>query len=279
MSYQPNSANAELLNTALAIIKSVEYKPSLRWLQYQLLQKGLLRNKQVAFNTFKGLASKARKGFWNGWTPWTLADSIREFHDAGRGYQNLDEYMEAEKNYAVTLDFMHNQNYYVEVWYEAMAMHGQFKHILEPLGIPLLPFQGDTSISIKWEAAERLEKRYNDFGKPVVIIYFGDCDDKGKQIPQSAIKDIRLWCDPDFEFIVAGLTLAQAKKYKLPENPEKKGQYQWEALPDKAAKEIILGTVRKYWNFKAVESMQEEQNVLSEEWHTIIDDILERRKN
>ena len=53
------------------------------------------------------------------------------------------------------------------------------------------------------------------------------------------MKDIRAWCEVDFEVQRVGLTLGQAVGMGVPENFAPPGQYQWEALTDGQAARLI----------------------------------------
>ncbi|MDZ4241726.1 MAG: hypothetical protein U1D99_02775, partial [Candidatus Omnitrophota bacterium] len=86
------------------------------------------------------------------------------------------------------LDKWRLQNYYVELWFEAKAMRAQFEHYTDY--ITLRPFGGDPSIHFKWQIAGELAEADESYMKPIVILYFGDMDPKGFQIPISAVKDI-----------------------------------------------------------------------------------------
>ncbi len=235
MTYKPNNRVAEILNKAMALIVSVPYSVPGRWVFYQLVQRyGLPKSD---YKNFKAWTSRARKDFWNGWTPTTMYDSIRSA--IIRGVPEPARPAEPDRT--------REQNYYVELWFEARSMFDQFWYYTEDYYVTLVPFMGDASIPFKWEMAKRLEKRHRTYGKPIVILYFGDCDPKGEMIPKSALKDIRAWCSAPFKFIRCGLTPGQAKQYGLPENPEKPGYYQWEALEDKLASKIILDNLKKFW--------------------------------
>jgi hypothetical protein len=60
------------------------------------------------------------------------------------------------------------------------------------------------------------------------------------------MKDIQAWCEHPIDFKWCGLTKEQAEEFNLPENPEKPGQFQWEALTDPQAKGIISGAMARY---------------------------------
>ncbi len=76
-------------------------------------------------------------------------------------------------------------------------------------------------------------------GIPIKVFYFGDRDEKGEMIDQSALKDIREWANIPFEFERVGLSLDQAISMDVPQNPDKPGEYQWEALTDVQAESLI----------------------------------------
>lgn len=142
---------------------------------------------------------------------------------------------------------------YVECWFEASAMEAQFDYYTNE-NIPLLAFRGDVSIPEKWKAAERLALRWAELHKPIIIYYFGDLDPKGLTIPESAWVDIRLWARAlvqnytpgdsrkfreGLAFRRVGLSPGDERIYSLPENPERPGTYQWEALSDEQARDLI----------------------------------------
>ncbi len=90
---------------------------------------------------------------------------------------------------------------------------------------------------------------------PVVLVSFGDYDYKGTQIATAALKDIRAWSSEEFDFIHGGLNTDQVDRYDMPENPEKPGEYQWEALTDDQASEIIEATLDGLWDRAIYESV------------------------
>ena len=92
----------------------------------------------------------------------------------------------------------------------------------------------------------RAEQVAEKYGKPIQILYFGDYDKKGLQIFNSALKDIRLWCNVKFNVERVGLTLEQAQSLNIPDNPNKPNTYQWEALNDEQAGKLILDAVGRY---------------------------------
>lgn len=255
--YKPNLETAYLLDQAMDHINSVPYDVTARWLFYRLLQDGLL-DKKSDYKRLLGYLSKARKGFWGRWTPSTLADDTRAALIRGDGHETPDQWLEAMISGVVcNVDHWATQSTYVEVWFEASAMASQFDFYVNP-NISLLAFHGDVSIPEKWRCAQRLRRRYDELNVPIVVLYYGDLDDKGLLIPISAVRDIRnfiaqgyaddgwtMWrekydaFDENFEFIRVGLNDDHIQQYGVTENPERPGTYQWEALSDVGAQELI----------------------------------------
>lgn len=261
--WHPRPESVKLLNFAMAKIKSVPYQVNSRWVFYRVLQAGLMRDKKQ-ITAFDSLTSRARKNFYGEWRPDTLIDSIRTADFRGEQHVGC----------RVELDSTHFQDYYVQLWFEAEAMHQQFDFFTRDYRVSLVPFRGDYSVPKKWELAKKLEDMSARYEKPIKILYFGDCDRKGHLIPEAALKDIRAWCRVPFDFERVGLTEKQAKQFGLPENPEKLGNFQWEALDDQHAKELIVdeGVARYLRPVSA--TLKEREMRIKEKVRNYIRDIL-----
>jgi hypothetical protein len=265
MSWKPTAENKRLLDYALAKIQSVPYKVNARWTFYQLVQAGLVEKKKGS--TFEYLTSKARKMFYGGWYPSLLTDSVRKSHFKGeRG--SFFQYFE---------DSIREQDCYVQLWFEAEAMLGQFEFYTKDYRVSLVPFRGDCSIPIKWELAKKIEEISEEYELPIKILYFGDCDEKGLKIFQSALKDIKAWCNVDFSVERVGLTLEQAHALAIPDNPNSPGSYQWEALNDAQAGQLILDAVEKYVK-KPSEALLKRESEIREECISILTNFLTEKK-
>jgi len=257
--YKPNAASRKILEAAWEAIQSVPYTVTARWLFYRLLQDGHYSGKDD-YKTFIGLLSKARLNYWQEWRPDTLADDTR----AAITHDGQDESVEgwardlSERGVACRLDHWYRQKFYVELWFEAEAMKRQFAHYTS--GITLRPFKGCPSIDCKWQIAKQLEEAGERYGLPIVILYYGDFDDAGVSIPEDATRDIREWCDADFDFVRVGLNEGDGERYGLPENIDKPGCYQWEAVGDQLAREMITGAVARYVDQNIVKATKTESH-------------------
>lgn len=77
-----------------------------------------------------------------------------------------------------------NQPYYPEVWIEKKALIGVFENLCSRNDILLSPCKGYPSLTFLKEAADRF-KAMKEKDKKIVILYFGDYDASGEDIPRS----------------------------------------------------------------------------------------------
>jgi len=242
MSYQPNKRTAHIVERATEILQSLEYKPSLRYIFYRLFQEGFYSGKG-AYSNWGALASRLRKERYSIWRPDSLVDETRTSYREWHGYETTAEWLNGIKA-ECKLDPWYQRSTYVEAWFEARAMIQQFARYTDRM--TLRPMAGQPSISFKAEIASSLEDIREKYGKPINVLYFGDYDLGGIRIFRSVVEDVRDWCRIPFEVYRVGINLEQVKNYGVPENPDKPGQFQWEALEDWQAREIIEGALGDY---------------------------------
>ena len=240
--YEPQKKSRLVLDRAWEHVQSVPYAVSARWLFYRLYQEGIYTDKSDYKRKFLPLLSRARKEFYGEWRPWTLADDTRQIVTQGDGWRNEREWLQAVSEAECNLSRLAGQPAILAVLFEAKAMSAQFEHYLPNAAI-LFPFGGDPSIPAKWNLAKMLAERWEEYRVPVYIVYFGDFDKKGLAIEKTAKAEILNWArmnDPggDYHWKRGGLLAEHIEKYRLPLSVEGHG-YQWEALTDAQAREII----------------------------------------
>jgi len=272
----PDPKTQKILNAALAHVNSVAYKVSLRWVFYRLYQDGFYSTKE-GYNKFEYLCSRARHSRWNGWKPDTLADETREAIKRVYGYPDIERALEEMPedlalNIDLQIDHFYRQDHYVEIWYEARAMTGQFRHYTAK--IDLIPLGGMSSIPYKWSLAKNLEWKRKKYQKPIIILYFGDEDLAGHTIKADVEDDVRKWSEAAFEIIWCGLTEDQAEKYGVPHSVEKQG-YQWEALDDDAASEIIRDSLDRFIDRSIIKEAEKEKAEEGEYWAGLVRKAIE----
>lgn len=260
--YKPRGKTAEILDRAYELVKSVPYRVSSRWLFYRLLQEGFYATKADYSDKFLKATSAARHACYKDWRPDTLMDDTRGSIERGVGFQTQEDWVEAVSKAKARLDKWFTQDFYVECWYEARAMTDQFAYYTK--NVTLRPMGGQPSIEYKWRTAKELEKAARKYGHPIVVLYFGDLDPAGETIGNVVLRDVSEWCNVKFRFVKCGLTAEQVAKYNVPENIEHPNAYQWEALSDEGAKEIINSCLNKYLRHDAFSVVEDEEKEVSE---------------
>lgn len=289
MVYKPRSETAELLKHAYEISQSVPYEVTTRWLFYQLVQ--LYGFPKDAYGRFKSMISKARHAFYGEWSPDTLTDDSREIVELEGGFSTIAKWVDAMSRQVPNFPAVENQEYIVQIWFEAAAMRSQFEYYVGDHRIDLVPFGGDPSIRHKWNVARRLQDFYKEFKKPIVILYFGDYDPKGLVIPESALRHIWRWTgelkgisntlkrvsdvewgtsDGKFRYFRVGINKSHIGVMDIPENPEKPGTYQWEALKDEMAGKFILDAIKPFWSKSKVEETEAREKRHAKPWERYI---------
>ena len=245
LNYRPNKRGRAILARAWEHVRMVPYKVTLRWLFYRLYQEGFYPDKARGYVSFIKLMSRARHTFYERWEPDTLADDTTAVISRGGGYDSAEDWARAlAQRGGCSLHRWGGQEQYLEIWFEARAMIRQFEYLTHD--VKLCPLGGQPSIPFKWELAKGLEAADRRYDLPIVVLYFGDLDEGGEQIRETVEDDVRKWANVDFTFVRAALNPGDELRYNLPSNPEKPGQYQWEAVDHEAASTIITGAVGAY---------------------------------
>jgi len=113
-----------------------------------------------------------------------------------------------------------NQKNYVEVWIEKKALQGVFERPCMYKDVGLAPCKGYPSITFLYEASQRFEQAENE-GKKPVILYFGDYDPSGADIPRSIEENLqRMGVDVHVDRIALNPDLI--RELSLPSVPPKK---------------------------------------------------------
>lgn len=279
--WQPRQKQQQILGRGWYWKESVPYSVNARWIFYKLYDYDHLfgvDKKQAYRNLFLPLFSKARKQFYGNWRPDSLVDDSREEFLNGFGYFNEKEWLEnGIGRQECILDKWQYSKYYVEIWFEAFAMKGQFEYFAP--NISLVPFKGDASIEYKWRVAKRLEQMAERYpGKPIKILYFGDLDQKGLEIPKNALRDIRDWCSVSFDFIRGGLNLGDEVRFNLGTSIDKINSYQWESLSHEQAGELITSVINGVISQGIFSEIESQEREATTKFKKIIPKILEMLK-
>lgn len=110
---------------------------------------------------------------------------------------------------------------YVEVWTEKAAMVGTFAQLLSGRQIAIVPFGGFHSVTYLWESA-RILRRFQQQGKKIHILYFGDFDPTGMVIEKTMKNKLSYYGLQGFDWKRIGVTYEQMIDFKLPQRLDPK---------------------------------------------------------
>ncbi len=233
-----NMPKAELIEKSREILEDYEGKITLRQLYYRLVARHYIENTvnsykrlsrilvearltgQIPFDAFEDRTRSAEGGD----IPYIMPDDFFSY------YRN--EYESAEDTFrnspqSYRLPLWYGQPFYVEVWLEKQALQNVFKEITDRYGVTLAVCRGYPSTTFLYEAKWRIlrnrEDDKEDEDRDIVILYFGDYDPTGEDIPRhisySLVSDFGV--DISY-FEKVALTLEQIEELNLPPEPTKK---------------------------------------------------------
>lgn len=198
---------------------------TIRGLHYQLVSRGMTNDIQH----YKRVVAATGQARWGGLISFdAFSDRERAMACFTRGdetvYENKVEEAKTQirlwaSNY--TLNRWENQPYYPEVLIEKKALEGVFHKTCLRNGVALGACKGYPSLTFLHDISLRIkDAEYN--GKLPVILYFGDYDPSGEDIPR-ALRDnlIAFGCDEGLEVRHICLNEKQVIEWGLPPAPTK----------------------------------------------------------
>lgn len=198
---------------------------TIRGLHYQLVSRGMTNDIQH----YKRVVAATGQARWDGIISFdAFSDRERAMACFTRGdetiYENKVEEAKTQiklwaSNY--TLNRWENQPYYPEVLIEKKALEGVFHKTCMRNGVALGACKGYPSLTFLHDISLRIkDAEYN--GKRPIILYFGDYDPSGEDIPR-ALRDnlIALGCDEGLEVRRICLNEKQVIEWGLPPAPTK----------------------------------------------------------
>jgi hypothetical protein len=196
---------------------------TVRQLHYRLVSIGMTNDIQH----YKRVVQAMTEGRWKGVIDMdAFIDRERSLYgrtqaeskDVDNEIENAKEQIKAWME-SYHLERWSNQDYYIEVWIEKKALQGVFEHPCNMNGVGLFPCKGYPSITAIYEASNRFQEAIAN-GKQIIILYFGDYDPSGEDIPRSVHANIgRLDCDIEVKRIA--LHPEQIAQMRLPGVPPK----------------------------------------------------------
>jgi hypothetical protein len=150
-----------------------------------------------------------------------------------------------------------NQPYYPEIFIEKKALQGVFQQTCRAWNLALGACKGYPSLSFLHESSWRF-KRAIERGKQPIILYFGDYDPSGEDIPRS-IEENLLKLGADVPVRRIALMESQVTAWDLPFAPAKEtdsrtakwdglGQVELDAVKPEKLMELLTDSIREVYD-------------------------------
>lgn len=263
---------AWIIEQGVPIVKSYNGNLTLRALHYRLVGIGMTND----VKHYKKVINAMTDARWEGLLEFS------DFVDHERGMLGHTSYAETDVDSQVDYakkqirnwanhyfkNRWENQDIYPEVWIEKKALQGVFEEICQEWDVALCPCKGYPSLTFQDAAKVRFDEAQSK-GKKVVILYFGDYDCSGEDIPRSIVDTI-MKMGTDIELHRIMLTKQQVIEWKLPHAPTKrtdsraakwggKGQVELDAvMPDKIQKHLVKAIKTVFDDDRYGELMEQE---------------------
>lgn len=173
-------------------------------------------------------------------------------------------------------NWFENQRYYVECWLEKRALSRIFLSITNDYGVYL-------SVSGRYPSLAQVKSaidRFENYDKPKVILYFGDLDPTGKDMPRYLKYSFpELGCS-NVTIREITVNVDDVKEYDLPKIPlkAKDKRTKWykktfnvdygveiDALPPSTLRQKIATSIQRYINIEELNRKKREDHLIKQE--------------
>lgn len=216
----------EIIRHGVQIAAEYNGNLTVRQLYYQFVARGLLPSGQSVYQRVVSATAKARL---TGEMPfdWIVdrtrtakqSDCLDNYDDVDTALDESIRQIRKLPNWLLRRSRWHGQPKHVTVGVEKEALAGVFEDTCDRLGVGLFVFRGYASLSSLYQWAENLQQSDAD---EAILLYFGDHDPDGWEIPRSALRNVEeiaeaedLWI-PNVTLTRVALNMEQIERYDPP---------------------------------------------------------------
>ena len=244
-----------LVQRIASVLSELGQKVTVRQLYYQLVVRGIIANTLQSYKSYNSTLTRAREeGYID---PYRFVDRSKPVIKCN-SWGGLDTFL-ADVRESYRRDVWGKQPEYVEVWLEKDALRGIFDSIVYKYDVHLVIGRGYQSYTNLLEAANRINDHTN--GEKVGhVLYFGDFDPSGIDIPRNIKARLCEFGVEQFDIEIVSVTPGQIEEHELPPMPVKQtdrragrfmAQYgdravELDALNPAILEELIEGSIIKY---------------------------------
>ena len=197
---------------------------TIRALHYQLVSRGMTNTLQH----YKRVVAAMEVARWDGRVDFeAFSDRDRAMCGTTKATETVleDKQDEAKRQVGLWMrsygkNRWENQPYYPEILIEKKALEGVFAKPCAKWDVAVGACKGYPSLTFLYELSERLRDAQSE-GKQPIILYFGDYDPSGEDIPRSIGENLQKFGVYDVEIRRIALMEQQVIEWKLPPAPAK----------------------------------------------------------
>lgn len=274
---------AWILRHGIPIVKTYGGQLTLRALHYRLVAEGMTNDIQH----YKKVVDAMTTARWNDEIAFddivdhereTIGETAYEETDVDSSVTQAKEQIKAWAT-SYRKNRWENQPAYVEVFIEKKALQGVFEPVCRRWNVALNPCKGYPSLTFQYEAKKRFDEAL-DRGKIPVILYFGDYDCSGEDIPRSIQETLqRMGTSVDIKRVA--LMKDQVISWKLPPAPTKStdsrganwdglGQVELDAVEPRKIQRLCEDAIKDYFDQELYDELQANEQVERKEFKRIL---------
>lgn len=203
---------------------------TLRQMYYQFVARGYVPSGQDQYKRIGETLTEARymgdfpiSGLEDRGREVVQGQSIRYDVDVDDALQQASDVLPTLPRIYLAADRWAHQPVNVSVWVEKQALEGVFAPICTELGVGFFACKGYPSVSALWSWIEQMQQACDEGGaSQLEVLYFGDHDPDGWEIPRSALRNINRLLDnydvtlPKVRFTRVALNMDQIDTYSPP---------------------------------------------------------------
>jgi hypothetical protein len=238
-------ATTDTLDAAYSIAGEYRGNLTVRQLYYQLVARGFIPNSQESYKRLVSILTDARL---SGDFPFEwLLDRTREARpgrftgdqtDPADALSSVAREIRSAPERWLWRDRWLGQPTHVSVWVEKEALAGVFEGPCDELGVSWFVLRGYSSLSALSQWVDNVDDAYRSGNSSIteaIVLYFGDHDPDGWEIPRSAERNVQAIADvrgieiPPVEFRRVALIREQIDLYDPPPFPAKETSSRFES--------------------------------------------------
>lgn len=273
-----------ILETGIPIIESYDGSPTLRAVHYRLVAAGMTND----LKHYKKVVNSMIFARWEGLIGFDdFKDHDRETIGSTKSletnvYDSSTEAKNQIKLWATSYskNRWENQKFYPEVFIEKKALQGVFEKPCKTWNVALNPCKGYPSLTFLNDAKNRFECALEK-GKKPIILYFGDYDCSGENIPETIINNLNRMGLHEIELKRISLMEHQVIAWNLPPAPTKDsdtrshnwdglGQVELDAVEPSKIVELCIESIESVFDHGLFEELVEDEKSERDEFKSIL---------